>query len=173
MTIERCIHQCLSDQPKLNRYNSHLFFCRFSYRGSARNKNYLKLIGITHVVNTADGTHFSQVNTGAHYYSDVNIKYMGLNLMDIDSAKISIHFGETADFIDRAMLAGGRVLVHCYMGLSRSSTIALSYLMIKKGMTVEEALKTVRRCRGVRPNDGFLRQLIDLEIRIRTGGGFR
>ncbi|XP_053207119.1 dual specificity protein phosphatase 3-like [Panonychus citri] len=141
--------------------------------GSARNKSYLKLIGITHVVNTAEGSHFSQIDTGAHYYSDVHIKYMGLNLLDIESTKISIHFGETAEFIDRALLTGGRVLIHCYMGLSRSSTIALAYLMIKKGMTAEEALRTARQSRSIRPNDGFLRQLIDLEFRIRTAGGFR
>lgn len=125
------------------------------------------------MVNTAEGSHFSQIDTGAHYYSDVHIKYMGLNLLDIESTKISIHFGETAEFIDRALLTGGRVLIHCYMGLSRSSTIALAYLMIKKGMTAEEALRTARQSRSIRPNDGFLRQLIDLEFRIRTSGGFR
>lgn len=127
-------------------------------------------MGITHVINTAEGLNFAQVNTGAHYYRDCNIKYMGLNLMDIESARISIHFGETADFIDQAIVGGGRVLVHCFMGMSRSATIALAYLMIKKNMTAEEALKTVRRNRGVRPNEGFLRQLIDLELRLRTSG---
>lgn len=127
-------------------------------------------MGITHIINTAEGINFAQINTGAHYYRDLNIKYMGLNLMDIESARISIHFSETADFIEQAINGGGRVLVHCYMGMSRSATIALAYLMIKKGMTAEEALKTVRRNRGVRPNDGFLRQLIDLELRLRTSG---
>jgi len=138
-------------------------------RGAAKNKNYLKLIGVTHVVNTAEGVHFCQINTGAYFYRDVNIKYMGLNILDVPHAKISIHFQETADFIDRAIQGVGRVLVHCMVGLSRSATITLSYLMIKRGLSLEEAVRRVRRHREIRPNDGFLRQLIDLEYKIKSG----
>ncbi|RWS28470.1 dual specificity protein phosphatase 3-like isoform X1 [Leptotrombidium deliense] len=141
--------------------------------GAARNKSYLKLIGITHVLNTAEGIGFCQVNTGEHFYGNSGIKYMGLNVMDVPQAKISIHFAEAADFIDKAIEGHGRVLIHCLMGLSRSATITIAYLMIKRGMTLEEALRTVRRNRECRPNDGFLRQLIDLEFKIRNGGGFR
>ena len=63
------------------------------------------------MVNTADGTKFTQVQTGAHYYSDVNIKYMGLNVLDMPACKISIHFMEAADFIDKALQNHGKVLV--------------------------------------------------------------
>src|SRR5262249_24677286 len=103
------------------------------------------------------------------FYRDVNIKYMGLNVLDVAHAKISIHFQETADFIDKAIQSGGRVLIHCMVGLSRSATITLSYLMIKRGLTLKEAVSQVRRHREIRPNDGFLRQLIDLEYKIKSG----
>lgn len=75
------------------------------------------------MINTADGTKFTQVQTGSHYYSDVNIKYMGLNVLDMPQSKISIHFMEAADFIDKAIQNNGKVLVHCMMGYSRSATI--------------------------------------------------
>jgi len=117
----------------------------------------------------AEGTHFCQINTGSYYYADVNMKYLGINMLDLPQTKISIYFQETADFIDRAIQGGGRVLIHCMVGLSRSATLVIAYLMIKRDLTLEEALRTVRRHRQVRPNDGFLRQLIDLEYKIKSG----
>ena len=53
------------------------------------------------------------------------------------------------------------------MGMSRSSTCVLAYLMLKQEMTALQALKEVRRHREVRPNDGFLRQLADLDNKLR------
>ncbi|XP_026462920.1 dual specificity phosphatase DUPD1-like [Ctenocephalides felis] len=38
---------------------------------SARCKDYLKLLGITHVLNTAEGARFGQVDTGHLYYRDM------------------------------------------------------------------------------------------------------
>lgn len=61
----------------------------------------------------------------------------------------------------------GKVLVHCLQGLSRSATLVLAFLMIKKGMTVTEAVETVRSKRRIYPNDGFLQQLCDLEMRMQ------
>ena len=53
------------------------------------------------------------------------------------------------------------------MGMSRSSTCVLAYLMLKQEMSAVQALKEVRRYREVRPNDGFLRQLADLDNKLR------
>ncbi len=39
--------------------------------------------------------------------------------------------------------------------------------MIKKGMTVTEAVEMVRSKRRIYPNDGFLQQLCDLEMRMQ------
>ncbi len=135
-------------------------------RGSARNKAFLKMLGITHVVNCAEGKGFTMVSTGDCFYADVGIKYIGIHVLDIPQTQISAHFHECANFIEKAILEGGRVLVHCYVGLSRSATIAISYLMIKRGMTAEEALRAIGRNRKIRPNDGFLRQLLALESEL-------
>lgn len=48
------------------------------------------------------------------------------------------------------------------MGISRSSTLVLAYLMIKRGFSAQEAVRTVRRHREIIPNDGFLQQLCNL-----------
>lgn len=48
---------------------------------------------------------------------------MGLNVLDMPQSKISIHFSEAADFIEKALQTKGKILVHCMMGFSRSATI--------------------------------------------------
>ncbi|XP_054711195.1 dual specificity protein phosphatase 3-like [Uloborus diversus] len=131
--------------------------------GSARKKEFLRAVGITHVLNTAEGTSFGQVNTGLDYYSDSGIKYLGLDLIDAPRTRIIDYFDQGVNFIEDSVNNGGKVLVHCLMGLSRSATFVAAYLMIKKKMTAVEALRTIRSQREVRPNDGFLVQLIQLE----------
>jgi len=63
------------------------------------------------------------------------------------------------------------VLVNCLMGMSRSSTCVLAYLMIRQNMTAIDALTVVRRHREIRPNDGFLKQLPDLDNELRRERG--
>jgi len=54
----------------------------------------------------------------------------------------------------------GGVLVHCYAGVSRSTTIVLAYLMARRGMRLAEALALVKAARpAVCPNQGFMEQL--------------
>lgn len=38
----------------------------------------------------------------------------------------------------------GTVLVHCHAGISRSATIVAAFLMIKRGMTAQEAIRIIR-----------------------------
>ena len=75
--------------------------------------------------------------------------------------------------------------MHCHAGISRSATIVAAYLMIKRHMTAQEAIRVVRynlksfyldlsaikqfqlysiirTHRSIRPNSGFLQQLCDL-----------
>ncbi|XP_063241512.1 dual specificity protein phosphatase 3 [Bacillus rossius redtenbacheri] len=135
--------------------------------GAAKDREYLKRLGVTHVLNTAEGNRFGMVNTSRDYYRGTNIKYLGIHLMDLPMTNIGAHFAETAEFIDEAIRNGGKVMVHCLMGMSRSSTCVLAYLMLKRGLSAADALRTVRSSRDIRPNDGFLRQLVDLDNKLR------
>ena len=61
----------------------------------------------------------------------------------------------------------GKVLVHCFVGMSRSATCALAYLMISRKMSATEAIRTVRMHRDIHPNEGFLQQLADLDNELK------
>lgn len=52
------------------------------------------------------------------------------------------------------------------MGISRSAVLVAAYLMIYHHMTVLEALMTLRKKRAIYPNDGFLKQLRDLNEQL-------
>ncbi|XP_011865435.1 PREDICTED: dual specificity protein phosphatase 3 [Vollenhovia emeryi] len=134
---------------------------------TARNKKYLKMLGITHLLNSAEGTRFGFVNTNSNYYADTTIKYLGLQVKDLPSEDIGKYFYTAANFIDEAMSTRGKAFVHCMQGVSRSATCVLAYLMIKKDMLACDALHLLRTNRDVRPNKGFLWQLAQLDNKLR------
>ncbi|XP_015795340.1 dual specificity protein phosphatase 3 isoform X1 [Tetranychus urticae] len=121
----------------------------------------LRRLGITHVLNAAWGKSRSLnlVNTNESFYRDAGIEFMGIEALDMSTFLLSPHFEAAADFIDKAIITGGKVYVHCRQGISRSATLVLAYLMIKRDFTVQEAVRTVRRERDIIPNEGFLKQL--------------
>nr|XP_028951475.1 dual specificity protein phosphatase 1-like [Malus domestica] len=74
------------------------------------------------------------------------------------------HFDECIEYIDEAKRSGGGVLVHCFVGRSRSVTIIVAYLMKKHGMSISQALEHVKSRRPqASPNAGFISQLQSLE----------
>ena len=78
------------------------------FRGAAKNTFYLKKIGVTHVLNTAEGSRVGSVDTNQSYYKPFGIKYKGLQLLDVAQTNISMYFNEVADFIDQALESGGK-----------------------------------------------------------------
>ena len=48
-----------------------------------------------------------------------------------------------------ARSSGGRVLLHCSQGVSRSASLAIAYLMWKRGGSFDEVLAAVKAIRGV------------------------
>ncbi|KAK1329501.1 LOW QUALITY PROTEIN: hypothetical protein QTO34_011693 [Cnephaeus nilssonii] len=130
----------------------------------AVNKGRLKRLGITHILNAAHGT---GVYTGPEFYTGLDIQYLGVEVDDFPEVDISQHFRKAAEFLDEALLTyRGKVLVSSEMGVSRSAVLVVAYLMIFHHMAVLEALMTVRRKRPICPNDGFLRQLRELNEKL-------
>jgi len=92
-----------------------------------------------------------------YYIHHDGIEHHYVYIDDDEDEPISEHFKECVDFIDSI---DGAVLVHCYAGISRSATIVIAYLMIKRGMVYEEAIRFVQKKRSfICPNKGFLKEL--------------
>ncbi|GIY90529.1 dual specificity protein phosphatase 3 [Caerostris extrusa] len=129
----------------------------------------LRRMGITHVLNAAQGKekHCGLVNTWPGFYTQSGIRFLGVPAFDNIVFRIHPYFEEAAAFIDDALKSGGKVLVHCQCGISRSATLVCAFLMLKRGFTAQEAVKAVRNNRAIIPNDGFLRQLCDLNDKLK------
>ncbi|XP_051529783.1 dual specificity phosphatase 29-like [Myxocyprinus asiaticus] len=92
---------------------------------------------------------------------DTKITYHSMEAFYVPSFDMNPFFYSAAKFIKNAMSTlGGKVLVHCVMGLSHSSTLMLAYLMIHEDMTLVEAIKAVAEHRNICPNFGFMEQRI-------------
>ncbi|KAF7552014.1 hypothetical protein G7Z17_g4607 [Cylindrodendrum hubeiense] len=53
----------------------------------------------------------------------------------------------------------GRVLVHCKLGISRSATVVIAYLMRKRHEGLDSVLSEVKKRRNIRPSENFMNQL--------------
>ncbi|KAG2727415.1 hypothetical protein I3843_01G151900 [Carya illinoinensis] len=123
--------------------------------GAANNKNALKSLNVTHILTVASSLPPAHPN---------DFEYKVINVTDREDTDIKQYFDESFDFIDEAKRLGGGVLVHCFVGKSRSVTIVVAYLMKKHGMSLSQALEHVKSRRPLAsPNSGFISQLTDFE----------
>jgi len=95
------------------------------------------------------------------------VDYFRVAVVDTVTADVKHFFEDACEFIEAAREKGSSVLVHCTMGMSRSSTIVIAYLMKVKGMRLSEAMAYTKNKRPVAsPNAGFMSQLIQYEISL-------
>lgn len=90
----------------------------------------------------------------------LKITHKKLEIDDDRSADLLDHFLESWRFITYALEAGGRVLVHCEQGISRSVTVMAAFLMRTERMHSLEAIRYIQKFRPIAdPNEGFREQL--------------
>ncbi|EGG09583.1 uncharacterized protein MELLADRAFT_74376 [Melampsora larici-populina 98AG31] len=87
-------------------------------------------------------------------------QYCVLDIRDATDQNLISIFPEALRFINGCVNSGGKVLVHCGDGLSRSPAVATAYAMSRYKMTSEDAFQFIQSRRFcASPNLGFLRQL--------------
>jgi len=110
-------------------------------------------LGITNVVNVTD-------DVKNFFEKEGRICYHNIRIEDHPSVNILPYLSNSTDFIRDALARGGKVLVHCAHGRSRSVSMVLAYLIRDQKVTLDEAIDTVKAQRGeARPNRGFLHAL--------------
>ncbi|SGZ08862.1 BQ5605_C030g10821 [Microbotryum silenes-dioicae] len=116
----------------------------------------LNRLGITHILCIAESReqHLFRAKFPERFV------YLILEVRDADDQNLIKIFPQTQAFIDGAIEMGGAVLVHCGDGISRSPAIATAYVMVKHGLTHEDAFQFVQSRRFcVAPRLGFQHQI--------------
>jgi len=127
-------------------------------RVTASDSDRLEALQITHILNaTEDVSNFFE---GTSHFC-----YMRCPIKDRSDAAGAIagYFPQCVEFLNACRAGGGRVLVHCRAGVSRSATLVIGYLMQLNGWDLKTALHFVDTRRFVQPNSGFIEFLIGLE----------
>ncbi|XP_033371021.1 protein phosphatase Slingshot homolog 3 isoform X2 [Parus major] len=138
----------LAQMDRPSRVFPHLFL---GSEWNAANLEELQQNRVTHILNVA-----REIDN----FFPALFTYMNVRVYDEEAAELLPHWNNTFLFLSRVRAAGGRALVHCRMGLSRSAATVLAYAMKEFGWPLERALRHVQHCRpGVLPNPGFMRQL--------------
>ncbi len=122
----------------------------------ATNLTKLKDLGVTHVLNCAGG----YINTGTDFYG-AEVEYLEFEAEDDDSYDMMQHFDTAYQFIEGARKAGGKVMLHCIMGINRSGLLTVAYCMVNKNTGPISAARLVKKVRPMLlTNRGFQRQLV-------------
>ncbi|XP_068594486.1 dual specificity protein phosphatase 18 [Brachionichthys hirsutus] len=141
----------------LCRVTDHLYLSNAS---AANDHRLLKRHKLTCVVNATEA--------GCSRPPPPGLEYIHIPISDSPEAPLRDHFDAVADKIHATASLGGRTLVHCNAGVSRSASLCVAYLMKHRGATLLEAHGWVKACRPLaRPNRGFWKQLVRFEMELR------
>ena len=89
-------------------------------------------------------------------------RHFYLQCLDTSTQDLVKDFARICNFMDNILQGSGEtgnILVHCTMGISRSTTIVVAYLMRKHRQSRDDALAAVKKSRKVKPNPNFMEQL--------------
>lgn len=157
----------------------------------AQNRKKLQKLGITHVLNAAHSKQGSIGDQS--FYGDTCVyfgipaedsesfdlsQYFSAATDFINKALKSkdgeVYKCDTCSAFQHILLCGvspsslslcstGKVLVHCIMGVSRSATLVVVYLMMRQHLSLRDALRQLIQKRAIYPNRNFLSQLLKLD----------
>ncbi|KAF9114249.1 hypothetical protein BGX30_006665, partial [Mortierella sp. GBA39] len=78
-------------------------------------------------------------------------------------------FPQAFDYIEEAKTRGGKVLVHCQLGVSRSASLVIAYVMKTLHMGLTDAYELVKaRSAVISPNMSLMYQLSEFEKSLNT-----
>eukprot|EP00897_Mesotaenium_endlicherianum_P004553 jgi/Mesen1/4125/ME000218S03236 len=130
--------------------------------GAANNREDLKKLNITAVLTVA--------NAMEPFYPE-EFQYEIISVLDDPQVDLLSRFDDCHKYINTVKQQGGKVLVHCFAGRSRSVTVVIAYLMREKRLRFLAAYRHTARCRPeAAPNAGFIAQLQAYERRLEAEG---
>ncbi|XP_074596065.1 dual specificity protein phosphatase 16-like isoform X2 [Brevipalpus obovatus] len=135
----------------------------FLFLGSqtdAFNKDLLKSHNITYELNV------STTCPKPDHVQESNFLRIPVN--DSYNERLIPYFPIAFDFLEKVRQSEGCALVHCFAGISRSTTIVIAYLMQHSRLTFDDAYRYVKSKRAtISPNFHFLGQLLEYEEMLK------
>ena len=135
------------------------------YLGNACDASYfykLKENNITSIINVTDEI--------PNYFKG-DFTYLKISINDINSEHFTPkQFEAVLEFIKQQQenFPDKNILIHCYMGSSRSATIVILYLMTKHNMTLEKAIHFIKQKRDIiNINTTFLTDLRNYQKQLK------
>lgn len=136
------------------------------YLGSgkdAADKEVLQQVGITVILNVTTEWRQTHLKDFVHHR---------INLHDTVKQPIKAAMEAVTEIVWQAKQSTSapaqKVLIHCVMGRSRSASMVMAYLVAKENMSLREAFEHTHKIRPIiRPNSGFMQELIDWELQHR------
>ncbi|KAI1716309.1 dual specificity phosphatase, catalytic domain-containing protein [Ditylenchus destructor] len=153
---ERRIHYT----ENLRKFNIPLMQKQLRHGNSAPNLSEQKLhqLGITHAIDSTNIPKTLRLPT---------IEYLTVAVDDSTTAPLEEYFDASIELIRKAKDTGGKALVYCAAGVSRSASLCIVGLMAIEGLTLREAyMEVVAQRPIIAPNHGFWRQMIAFEKKI-------
>lgn len=129
------------------------------YLGNAFNAadyNYIKNNGITAIVNASkEISNYFETNSDLQYFKLDDVK-------DINSSSIKKYFDNFISFVEKIKAENGRILIHCFMGSSRSAILVVLYKVYFLGDKLEDSIIDITNKRErVNINITFVEELKD------------
>lgn len=156
--------KCLEDQIKYDKFYTEKYKTNFFpdcseiiksklYLGNydfAKDLNLLLQLGITHIL---------VVGKELECFFQDKFEYMKINICDYEEENIEPYIEKSVNFIEK----GDIVFVHCNAGVSRSPTIVIAYLILRKNLSYLDSYNLVKQKRPIiHPNDNFKKVLENL-----------
>jgi predicted protein tyrosine phosphatase len=120
------------------------------------NKKMLKEIGVTRILSVKESFGLPPPNP------DFEVLHMPMS--DYGNQDLRELMDQCIDFIEQTKQKHEKILVHCRLGVNRSTTIVLAYLMLRERWNLKQAWTHVKTQRTqALPQQGYWLQLIALE----------
>ncbi|MFH4977766.1 hypothetical protein AB6A40_004475 [Gnathostoma spinigerum] len=101
---------------------------------------------------------------GLRHSAPPHLTVLHIPIEDDDSTDLSPYWQIVFQTIEEHRRLGGKTLIFCGMGISRSASFAVAYLMCIEKMSLHDAYKHVQHARNIIcPNIGFFKQMIEIE----------
>ncbi|KAF9187379.1 tyrosine/serine/threonine protein phosphatase pps1 [Haplosporangium sp. Z 27] len=149
----------------------------FLYLGNlahASNPGLLKSLGIRYVLSVGEEAHGLNEDAKDSTIAESSSTRFVVKLVDdmFDNGVDSLwkHLESCVAFVDEARKNNSRILIHCRVGVSRSATIVIAYLMAHYNLSLVDAYLMVRARRLsviIQPNLLFMYELLQWEQRLR------